>query len=494
MTEVVQDSLAHSPLLRTNAYIAGRWYASAEGDRFAVRNPATGAIIARVHNLGAADTRHAIEAAAEAWTAWRRTGARERARLLRRWQDLVLSHREELASIITAEQGKPLADARAEVTSGAAYLEWFAEEAKRVRGDILPTTEEDRRLLVVKQPIGVVAAITPWNFPIAMVLRKVAPALAAGCTVVLKPAEQTPLSALALAELAHRAGLPPGVLNIVTGDEQAAEDIGGELASHRLVRKLSFTGSTEIGRLLYRLGAGSIKKLSLELGGNAPFIVFADADLDAAVGQAMRARFRNAGQVCISANRFYIHTAIYDQFAERLANAVDALIVGNGCDPGVTQGPLIDARAIDRVERHVADAIGRGARVLRGGRRHRLGGSFFEPTVLVDVPHDALLAREETFGPVAPLFRFQDEAEAIAAANDTEYGLAAYCFTEDHRRIWRLMEALEFGIVGINTATTSSEIAPFGGLKQSGLGREGSHYGIDEYLEIKYACLGGLQD
>jgi succinate-semialdehyde dehydrogenase/glutarate-semialdehyde dehydrogenase len=442
-----------------------------------------------VPHCGAEDTRRAIAAAERALPAWRALPAGQRSRILQRWGELMLQHQDDLAMLLTMEQGKPLAEARTEIGTGAAFVQWFAEEAKRVYGDIVPAATADRRLLVVKQPIGVCAAITPWNFPCAMIARKLAPALAAGCTAVLKPAAQTPLSALALAELGIRAGIPAGVLNVVTGDPAA---IGGELTASPTVRKLSFTGSTAIGRLLMAQCAPTVKKLSLELGGNAPFIVFEDADLDAAVEGAIAAKYRNSGQTCICVNRFLVHEAIYDRFAAKLAEASARLVVGNGFGEGVQQGPLIDAAALAKVESMVAEAQAAGARVASGGARHALGGTFFQPTVLLDVEPAMRVAREEIFGPVSALCRFRDEAEAIRLANATEYGLAAYFYTRDLGRIWRVGEALEYGMVGINTGTIGSEAAPFGGMKQSGLGREGSKHGIDEYLEIKYLCVAGL--
>ena len=442
--------------------------------------------------MGAAETRRAIDAAARALPAWRAKTAKERGAVLRRWFDLVIAHADDLALLMTTEQGKPLAEARGEVVYGASFLEWFAEEGKRAYGDVIPTVAPDRRLLVIKQPIGVCAAITPWNFPIAMITRKVGPALAAGCTMVAKPAEATPLSALALAELAHRAGVPPGVFNVVTADAGHAPEIGLELCTSPIVRKVSFTGSTEVGRILLRQSADTVKKLSLELGGNAPFIVFDDADIDAAVEGALASKYRNAGQTCVCANRFYVQAGVYDAFAAKLAAKVGQFKVGAGIEPGVTIGPLIESAAIAKVEEHIADATAKGATVALGGKRHALGGLFFEPTVLTGVTADMKVAREETFGPVAPLFRFETEAEAIAMANDTEFGLAAYFYSRDIGRVFRVAEALESGMVCANSGLLSNEVAPFGGVKQSGLGREGSKYGIDEYLEIKYLCLAGL--
>ncbi len=477
--------LEDSNLLRQQCYLNGQWVGG-ESD-FPVHNPASGAELARVPRFGAAETRAAIAAADAAWPAWRSRTAKERTGVLRRWFELMNQHADDLALLMTSEQGKPLAEARGEVAYAASFVEWFAEEAKRAYGETIPAVAADKRMLVIKQPIGVCAAITPWNFPAAMITRKVAPALAAGCTVVVKPAEQTPLTALALAELAHRAGFPAGVFNVITGDPVA---IGGELTSNPTVRKLSFTGYTEVGRLLMGQCAPSIKKLSLELGGNAPFIVFDDADLDAAVEGAMISKYRNTGQTCVCANRLLVQDGIYEAFAARLAAKVATLKVGEGTEAGVTQGPLIDADALAKVEAHIADAVAHGARVLAGGRRHKKGGTFFQPTVLADVTPAMRVAREETFGPVAPLLRFQTEEEAIALANATEFGLASYFYSRDIGRIFRVGEALEYGMVGVNTGLISNEVAPFGGIKQSGLGREGSKYGLEEYLEVKYLCLG----
>jgi succinate-semialdehyde dehydrogenase/glutarate-semialdehyde dehydrogenase len=476
-------------LFREACYVDGSWVSAASGQTFEVDNPATGEIIGRVPKMSAAETRQAIEAANRAFGLWSKKTAKERAAVLRRWYELLLENQEDLARLMTLEQGKPLAEARTEVVYGASFLEWFSEEAKRIYGDTIPQTQADKRIVVIKQPVGVVACITPWNFPLAMITRKAAPALGAGCTVVIKPAEQTPLSALALAELADRAGVPKGVFNIVTGEPK---EIGGELTSNPIVRKLSFTGSTEVGKILMAQCAGTIKKLSLELGGNAPFVVFEDADLDAAVEGAMASKYRNTGQTCVCCNRLYIQEGVYDAFASKLAAAVKNLKPASGLESGATQGPLIDDGAMEKVERHVRDAQSKGAKVLIGGKRHSLGGRFFEPTVLTDVTPQMILAREETFGPVAPLFRFKTEAEAIELANDTEFGLAAYFYGRDIARVWRVAEALEYGIVGINTGIISTEVAPFGGVKESGVGREGSKYGIDEYVEIKYMCFGGI--
>ncbi|MBT0778446.1 MULTISPECIES: NADP-dependent succinate-semialdehyde dehydrogenase [Paracoccus] len=481
--------MTHPLLLRQKAYVDGQWVDAPDGRTDLIRNPATDEVVGRVPVLGADETRAAIAAAERALSAWRALTAKDRAAFLRRWFELVLAHQEDLALLMVAEQGKPLAEARGEIQYAASFIEWFAEEAKRTYGDIIPSPQADKRILVLKQPIGVTAAITPWNFPSAMVTRKAAPALAAGCTMVLKPAPQTPFSALALAELAHQAGIPAGVFNVVTGDAVA---IGGELTSNPIVRKLSFTGSTGVGRMLMAQCAHDVKKLSLELGGNAPFIVFDDADLDAAVAGAMISKYRNNGQTCVCANRIYVQDGIYDAFAERLAEAVKTFRVGNGLEEGVTMGPLIDAAALAKIRSHIDDAVSRGASVLTGGQPHALGGTFFEPTILTNVPRDAVVAREETFGPLAPLFRFRDEAEVVTCANDTEFGLAAYFYTRDLARIFRVSEALEYGMVGINSGAISNEVAPFGGVKASGLGREGSKYGIEDYLEIKYLNLGGL--
>lgn len=479
-------------LWRTQAFLAGAWTDADDGSTRDVTDPATGRVIGTVPAMGAAETRRAIETAQAAQRAWRKVTARERARILRKLADLMLEHQQDLARILTAEQGKPLPEATGEIAYAASFIEWFAEEARRVYGDTIPAPQGDRRIVVNKEPIGVTAAITPWNFPIAMMTRKVGPALAAGCAMVVKPALETPYSALAFAELAARAGVPAGLLSIVTGD---AQGIGGELTANPVVRKLSFTGSTAVGRLLMRQCADDVKKLSLELGGNAPFIVFDDADLDAAVEGAMVAKYRNAGQTCVCANRFYVQRGIYDAFAARLSEAVRALRVGNGAEPGVQQGPLIHQRAMDKVRAHVDNAVAQGARVLVGGKPHALsaqGGAFFEPTVIVDARPGMLVAHEETFGPLAALIPFDTEDEAVAAANDTEFGLAAYFYTRDLGRAWRVSEALESGMVGVNTGLISTAEAPFGGVKQSGLGREGSKYGIDEYLEIKYVCMAGL--
>ncbi len=476
-------------LLKERCYIDGAWAAADGGATLPVHNPATGETLGLIPAMGMAETRRAIQAAAAAQPAWAARTAKERANLLRRWFDLIIANQDDLAVIMTAEQGKPLAEAKGEITYAASFIEWFAEEAKRIYGDVIPGHQADKRILVLRQPVGVVAAITPWNFPAAMITRKAGPALAAGCTFVCKPATQTPYSALALAELADRAGIPKGVLNIVTGK---ATEIGGEMTSNPLVRKLTFTGSTEIGKKLMAQCAGTMKKISMELGGNAPFIVFDDADLDAAVQGALASKYRNTGQTCVCANRLLVQSGVYDEFAQKLKAAVAKLRVGDGLAGVTEQGPLIDAKALAKVEEHIADAVAKGATVTAGGKRHALGGTFFEPTILSNVTSAMLVAREETFGPVAPLFKFQTEAEAIAMANATEFGLAAYLYTRDLARSWRVSEAIEYGIVGINTGIISSEVAPFGGVKESGTGREGSKYGILDYTEIKYVCVGGV--
>ena len=481
--------LDDSSLLKQEAWIAGRWTAAANGRRVAIRNPANGTIVGEVPVMGAAETRTAIEAAAAALPSWSRKTAKERAAILRRFADLMIANTNDLAIIMTAEQGKPLAESKGEIAYAASFIEWFAEEGKRIYGDVIPTFRADSRVLVLRQPVGVAAAITPWNFPAAMITRKLGPALAAGCTFVCKPAPQTPFSALALAELAQRAGVPDGVFNIVTGD---AEQIGGELTRNPLVRKLSFTGSTAVGKKLIAQCADTVKKVSMELGGNAPFIVFDDADLDAAVQGAMASKYRNTGQTCVCANRIYVQSGVYETFAAKLAQAVSTLRVGDGLQGPTDQGPLIDQRALEKVQAHIADAVQHGARIACGGKPHALGGTFFEPTILLDVTSQMRVAREETFGPVAPLFKFETEADVIRMANDTEFGLAAYFYTRDLARSWRVQEALEYGLVGVNTGLMSTEVAPFGGMKESGLGREGSRYGIDEYTEMKYVCVGGL--
>ena len=475
-------------LLRERAYIDGLWVEADDQARFSVTNPANGELIAMVASVGQAETARAIAAAKAALPAWREKTAKERSAILRTWYNLIMENQEDLARLLSWEQGKPLAESRGEIAYGASFIEWFAEEAKRIYGDVIPHDKQGRRLVVIKQAIGVVAAITPWNFPNAMITRKVGPALAAGCTVVLKPASETPLSALALAVLGERAGIPAGVLNIVPGTNSRA--IGAELTGNPDVQKLSFTGSTGIGKLLMAQCAETIKKVSLELGGNAPFIVFDDADLDAAVQGALGSKFRNSGQTCVCTNRLLVQNGVYDEFSKRLVAAVNALKVAPAGEEGAQQGPLINAKAVEKVEEHIADAVSKGAKVLAGGKPHALGGSFFEPTVLGDVTPDMLVARDETFGPLAPIFRFDSEAEAIAMANDTEFGLASYVYTRDLGRAWRVSEALEYGMVGVNEGLISTEVAPFGGIKQSGLGREGSKYGIDDYIEQKYMCLG----
>ncbi|SDT09635.1 NADP-dependent succinate-semialdehyde dehydrogenase [Pseudomonas oryzae] len=477
-------------LFRQQAYVNGHWCEADSGERTDIFNPATGEKLGSVPNMGRAETRRAIEAARLAQPAWRKLTAKERAAKLRKWYELILANQEDLAQIMTAEQGKPLAEARGEVAYAASFIEWFAEEAKRAYGDVIPAHAADKRILVQKEPVGVTAAITPWNFPSAMITRKAGPALAVGCAMVLKPAPQTPFSALALAELAERAGIPAGLLSVLPADVATSREVGAELCENPVVRKLSFTGSTGVGIKLMEQCAPTLKKLSLELGGNAPFIVFDDADLDAAVEGAMISKYRNAGQTCVCANRIYVQDKVYDAFAAKLAAAVAKLKVGNGAEAGVTTGPLIDANAVNKVRQHLDDALGKGARVIAGG--NGLGGNFFEPTILVDVPTSARVAKEETFGPLAPLFRFRDEEDVIAQANDTEFGLAAYFYARDLGRVFRVADALEYGMVGINTGLISTEVAPFGGMKASGLGREGSKYGLDEYLEIKYLCLGGI--
>ncbi len=476
-------------LLRQQCYVDGAWVNADSGETLDVDNPATGALLGTVPKMGTAETRRAIEAAERALPAWRGKTGKERAAILRKWYELMLANHEDLAVLMTAEQGKPLVESRAEIVYAAGFIEWFGEEAKRVYGDTIPAHGADKRIVVLKQPIGVCAAITPWNFPAAMITRKAGAALAAGCTMVLKPASQTPFSALALCELAERAGVPKGVFSCVTGSAGA---IGGEMTSNPIVRKLSFTGSTEVGKLLMAQCASTVKKTSMELGGNAPFIVFDDADVDAAVRGAIASKYRNAGQTCVCANRLLVQDGVYDAFVARLADAVRALKVGNGMHEDTKIGPLIDMKAVQKVEQHVGDAVGKGAKVVVGGRRHELGGSFYAPTVLADATRDMLIFREETFGPVAPVFRFKTEAEAIAMANDTPFGLASYFYGRDIGRVWRVAEALEYGMVGINEGIISTEIAPFGGVKESGIGREGSKYGIDEYLSIKYLCMGGI--
>lgn len=485
--------LANPKLLCERAYINGKWVQAQSGKVFSVTNPANGESLATVPDMGAADTINAIQAAEAAWPEWRARTAKERTSILRQWFDLVMHHQEDLARLMTAEQGKPLVEARGEVAYGASFIEWFGEEAKRAYGDVIPGHGRDMRIVVIKQPIGVVAAITPWNFPLAMITRKVAPALAAGCPVVVKPAEDTPLSSLALAALAEEAGIPPGIFNIITCSKALASEVGKELTTNPIVRKVSFTGSTPVGKLLMQQASGTVKKMSLELGGNAPFIVFDDADLDAAVTGLMASKYRNTGQTCVCANRIYVQSGVYDAFVEKLKVAASKMVVGAGLDGETQQGPLINQAALDKVKRHVADAVAKGAKVVLGGNAHALGGTFFEPTILTDVTQDMVVASEETFGPVAPLFRFDTEEQAIAMANNSEFGLAAYFYSNDMRRIWHVAEALETGIIGINDGIISTEAAPFGGVKESGLGREGSRYGLDEFMELKYPCLGGMR-
>ncbi|HEY8051554.1 MAG TPA: NAD-dependent succinate-semialdehyde dehydrogenase [Steroidobacteraceae bacterium] len=474
-------------LLRSQAFIGGKWIDAANGATQPVVNPATGENIGTVPDMGAAETRRAIEAARQAFPAWAALTAKERAAILRRWHELLMANQEDLATLMTAEQGKPLTESRGEIAYGASFIEWFAEEGKRLYGDVIPGHQADKRNLVLRQAVGVVAAITPWNFPLAMITRKAGPALAAGCTFVCKPAHQTPYSALAAAALAERAGVPAGVLNVVTGIAAAA--IGEEMTSNPLVRKVTFTGSTGVGKKLLAQCAGTVKKVSMELGGNAPFIVFEDADLDAAVAGAIASKYRNTGQTCVCANRLLVQAPVYEAFAAKLVRAVEKLRVGDGLQGPTDQGPLIDAKALAKVEQHVADAVSKGAHVALGGKRHALGGTFYEPTVLTDVTPAMLAAREETFGPVAPLFRFDTESDAIRMANDTEFGLAAYFYTRDLARSWRVAEALEYGMIGLNTGIFSTEVAPFGGMKESGMGREGSKYGILDYTEIKFVCV-----
>ncbi|HET7809345.1 MAG TPA: NAD-dependent succinate-semialdehyde dehydrogenase [Steroidobacteraceae bacterium] len=482
-------ALKDRSLWKERACIGGEWLAADSGLTTEIRNPANGALLGTVPQMGAGEARRAIEAAHAAMPGWAKKTAGERARLMRKWFDLMMANQEDLAVIMTAEQGKPLAESRGEIAYAASFIEWFAEEGKRLYGDIIPGHQSDKRIMVLRQPVGVVAAITPWNFPAAMITRKAGPALGAGCPIVIKPAPQTPFSALAMAELAQRAGIPSGVVNVVTGDAVA---IGGEFTGNDKVRKLSFTGSTQVGKLLMSQCAGTVKKVALELGGNAPFLVLDDADVDAAVAGALASKYRNTGQTCVCANRFIVQSKVYDAFAAQLADAVRGLRVGNGLEGETDQGPLIDARALAKVEKHVADARSKGAKVLVGGQRHALGGTFYEPTVLTGVSRDMILAREETFGPVAPLFKVDSDEEAVRLANDTEFGLAAYVYTRDLVRSWRVTEALEYGIVGLNTGLISTEVAPFGGMKESGTGREGSKYGILEFTELKYICVGGV--
>jgi succinate-semialdehyde dehydrogenase/glutarate-semialdehyde dehydrogenase len=483
-------NLKDPTLLRQQCYIDGQWLDARTGGSKPVTNPANGAVLGTVPFMGAEETRAAIDAAAAAFPAWAARTAKDRATLLRRWYDLMLANADDLATLMTAEQGKPLAEAKGEITYAASFIEWFAEEAKRVYGDVIPGHQPDKRIFVLRQPVGVVAAITPWNFPAAMITRKAGPALAAGCTFVCKPAMQTPYSALAMAELAHRAGIPPGVFSVVTGSAAA---IGGEMTSNPIVRKVTFTGSTEIGKKLMVQCAGTLKKLSLELGGNAPFIVFDDADLDLAVQGAIASKYRNTGQTCVCANRLLVQEGVYDAFVAKLVEAVRKLRIGDGLQGATEQGPLIDANAVAKVEEHVADALAKGGKIVLGGKRHALGGTFFEPTIITGVKPTMMVAREETFGPVAPIFSFKDEKEAVRMANDTEFGLASYFYTRDLARSLRVAEALEYGIVGLNTGIISTEVAPFGGVKESGFGREGSKYGILDYTELKYLCIGGIE-
>ena len=490
MDAEVKIKLNDPTLLRQQCYINGEWVSAASGQTIEVTDPATSAVIASVPSLSAAEVRSAVEAADAAWASWRKKTGKERSQVMRTWFNLMMEHQEDLACLMTIEQGKPLAESRGEIAYAASFIEWFAEEAKRVYGDVMDHPLPGKRIVVLKQPIGVVACITPWNFPAAMITRKCAPALAAGCTVVIKPASQTPLSALALAELAERAGVPKGVVNVITGK---ASTVGGELTANPTVRKLSFTGSTEIGKILMKQCTDTVKKVSMELGGNAPFLVFDDADIDAAVAGAMLSKYRNAGQTCVCANRILVQDSVYEQFVEKLAKAAGAIKLGNGLDEGVQQGPLIDQAAVAKVEEHIADAKAHGGKVILGGARHELGETFFQPTIITGVTTDMMVATEETFGPVAPLFRFHDEDEAIALANATEFGLASYFYARDIGRVWRVAEALESGIVGVNEGIISNEVGPFGGIKESGLGREGSKYGMDDYIELKYLCIGGIE-
>ena len=482
-------NLKDPSLFRQQCYVDGAWVDADDGGTIEVDNPADNSVVGTIPKMGAAETRRAIEAANDAYPDWRARTGKERAAILRKWYELVMENQEDLAVLMTTEQGKPLAESMGEIVYGASFIEWFAEEAKRIYGDTIPQHQHDKRIVVIKEPVGVVASITPWNFPNAMITRKCAPALAAGCTVVAKPATQTPYSAFALAELAERAGIPKGVLNIVSG---ASSEIGGEMTSNPIVRKLSFTGSTEIGKLLMEQCAGTVKKMSMELGGNAPFIVFDDADIDSAIVGAMQSKYRNAGQTCVCANRIFAQDGIYDRFTGKLAEASAALKVGNGLEEGISTGPLIDIRAVEKVETHIQDAVAKGARVVVGGGRHPNGGNFFEPTVLADVTPEMIVSKEETFGPLAPVYRFETDEDVVKMANDTEFGLAAYFYTRDVGRVWKVAEQLEYGIVGINSGIISTEIAPFGGMKESGIGREGSKYGIDEFVEVKYLCMGDI--
>ena len=483
--------LKNTKLLKAHGYINGEWVGDNTESRFEVTNAYTNEVISTLPEMGKKETNDAIEAANIAWPNWRSKTAKERSVILKKWFDLIMENQEDLAILMTAEQGKPIAEARGEVGYGASFIEWFAEEGKRTYGDVIPTPSNDRRIIVIKQPIGVVAAITPWNFPIAMITRKCAPALAAGCPVVIKPASETPLSALAIAELADQAGIPKGILNVVVGTHSS--EIGLALTDSKIVRKLSFTGSTAVGKILTRNCADTMKKVSMELGGNAPFIVFDDADLDSAVSGALISKFRNTGQTCVCSNRILVQEGIYDEFVTRLADSVKTLNVGNGMEEGINQGPLISQKALDKVKDHISDAIDRGAVIVAGGKPHQSGGTMFEPTIISNVDSSIKVASEETFGPLAPIFKFSTEQEAIDMANDTEFGLASYFYTSNVNRIWRVSEALEYGMVGVNEGVISNEVAPFGGVKESGLGREGSHYGIDDFLELKYICMGGLK-
>ena len=483
-------NLKNAKLFRQQCYINGQWLDANSGETINVTNPVDGAVLGTIPKMGAEETRTAIQHAKVAQVEWRNKLAKERAAILRRWYELMMENQEDLAILMTLEQGKPLAESRGEIAYAASFLEWFAEQAKRTNGEVIPQHQSDKRIVVIKQPVGVCVAITPWNFPSAMITRKVGPALAAGCSVVVKPATQTPYSAFALCELAEQAGLPAGLMSVITG---ASGEIGSEMTSNPDVRHLSFTGSTEIGRLLMKQCSDSIIKVALELGGNAPFIVFDDADIDAAVEGAIMSKYRNAGQTCVCSNRIYVQSGVYDEFAEKMAKAVEAMQVGSGLEEGVVQGPLIDSAAVEKVEEHIADAVEKGAKIVTGGQRHALGSTFFEPTLLSNVDSSMKVAREETFGPLAPLFRFEQESDVIAQANDTEFGLAAYFYSKDLARVWPVSEELEYGMVGINTGIISNEIAPFGGVKQSGIGREGSTHGIEEYMEMKYLCMGGIQ-
>lgn len=492
-TPTLPITLNDRTLYKTQSYVNGAWVGADDNTVFTVDNPATGDTIAQVSNLSAAECDRAIGAAQTAFKTWRARTAKDRAQLMRRWFDLITASTEDLARLITVEQGKPLAEARGEVTYGASFVEWFAEQAKRISGDLMSSPVPSNRMLTMREPIGVCAAITPWNFPIAMITRKIAPALAAGCTVVLKPAEQTPLCALALAELADRAGIPAGVINVITADSDRSIEVGKSLCDSPIVKKLTFTGSTEVGRILSQQCAPTIKKLSLELGGHAPFIVFEDADIDAAVDGAMVSKYRNAGQTCVCTNRFYVHEAVYEEFVTKLSAKVKDIKIGDGFGDSVSQGPLIDDAAVTKVQAHVQDAVSKGGRVTTGGQAHALGNRFFEPTVIADVTEDMLCMREETFGPLAPVVKFTDEEHVVALANNTQYGLASYFYSRNISQVFRVAEQLEYGMVGVNTGLISNEVAPFGGVKQSGLGREGSVYGIDEFMEMKYVCLGGIQ-